>query len=104
MDVFEAISKRRSIRKYKDTAIEADKLDKILEAARIAPSAANRQEWKFLVVKDKETRQKLVNAANGQNFVGEAQSPSWPFQQNQKESCPAGSTLTPLTYPSQSHS
>lgn len=72
MDVFEAISKRRSIRKYKDTAIEADKLDKILEAARIAPSAANRQEWKFLVVKDKETRQKLVNAANGQNFVGEA--------------------------------
>ncbi len=72
MDVFEAISKRRSIRKYKNTVVEEDKLNKILEAARIAPSAANRQEWKFLVVKDDETRQKLVNAANGQKFVGEA--------------------------------
>lgn len=72
MDVFEAISKRRSIRKYKDTPVEEDKLHKILETARIAPSAANRQEWKFLVVKGRETRQKLVNAANGQQFVGEA--------------------------------
>lgn len=72
MDVFEAINNRRSIRKYKDTAIEADKLDKILEAARISPSAGNRQEWKFIVVKDEETRGKLVNATNGQSFVGEA--------------------------------
>lgn len=72
MDVFEAISKRRSIRKYKTTAVEDDKLDKILEAARIAPSAGNRQEWKFLVVKDQKTRDKLVDAANGQKFVGEA--------------------------------
>jgi nitroreductase len=72
MDVFEAISKRRSIRRYKDTPVEEDKLGKILEAARIAPSAANRQEWKFLVVQDKETREKLVDAANGQKFVGEA--------------------------------
>lgn len=72
MDVFEAISKRRSIRKYRDIAIEEDKLDKILEAARIAPSAANRQEWKFIVVKDDETRKMLINAANGQRFVGEA--------------------------------
>jgi nitroreductase len=72
MDVFEAISKRRSIRRYKDSPVEEDKLGKILEAARIAPSAANRQEWKFLVVQDKETREKLVDAANGQKFVGEA--------------------------------
>jgi nitroreductase len=72
MDVFEAISRRKSIRKYKDTVIEEYKLDKVLEAARIAPSAANRQEWKFLVVKDHKTRQKLINAANGQQFVGEA--------------------------------
>jgi nitroreductase len=72
MDVFEAISKRRSIRRYKDTPVEEDKLGKILEAARIAPSAANRQEWKFLVVQDKETRELLVDAANGQKFVGEA--------------------------------
>jgi nitroreductase len=72
MDVFEAINKRRSIRKYKNTTIEVEKLDKILEAARISPSAANRQEWKFIVVKNQEIRNKLVEAANGQKFVGEA--------------------------------
>ncbi|HEX3013098.1 MAG TPA: nitroreductase family protein [Methanobacterium sp.] len=72
MDVFEAISKRRSIRKYKDTEVEDEKLQNILEVARIAPSAANRQEWKFIVVKDRETREKLVEAANGQQFVAEA--------------------------------
>lgn len=72
MDVFEAISKRRSIRKYKNTPVEDEKLEMILEAARIAPSAANRQEWKFIIVKDKVTREKLVEAANGQKFVGEA--------------------------------
>ncbi|HNS24673.1 MAG TPA: nitroreductase family protein, partial [Methanobacteriaceae archaeon] len=57
---------------YKTTAVEDEKLEKILEAARIAPSAANRQEWKFIVVKDQETRDKLVEAANGQKFVGQA--------------------------------
>ncbi|MGZ7096057.1 MAG: nitroreductase family protein, partial [Methanobacterium sp.] len=72
MDVFEAISKRRSIRKYKNTSVEDEKIEMILEAARIAPSAANRQEWKFIVVKNKETREKLVEAANGQKFVEEA--------------------------------
>ncbi|MDD1774899.1 MAG: nitroreductase family protein [Methanobacterium sp.] len=72
MDVFEAINKRRSIRKYKNTTIEEDKLDKILEAARISPSAANRQEWKFIVVKNQDIRNKLVEAANGQKFVGDA--------------------------------
>jgi nitroreductase len=72
MDVFEAISKRRSIRKYKDTPVEDEKLEMMLEAARIAPSAANRQEWKFIIVKDKKTREKLVDAANGQKFVAEA--------------------------------
>jgi len=72
MDVFEAINKRRSIRKYNTIKVEDEKLEKILEAARIAPSAANRQEWKFIVVKDQETRDKLVEAANGQKFVGQA--------------------------------
>lgn len=72
MDVFEAISKRRSIRKYKDTPVDDEKIEMILEAGRIAPSAANRQEWKFIVVKNKETREKLAVAANDQKFVAEA--------------------------------
>jgi nitroreductase len=72
MDVFKAIETRRSIRKYQTRDVEDDKIDKIIESARIAPSAANRQEWKFLVVKDQKTRDKLVEACNGQNFVAQA--------------------------------
>jgi len=104
MDVFEAISRRRSIRKYKTTPVEEEKLDKILEAARIAPSAANRQEWKFLVVKDKETRQKLVNAANSQNFVGEAPVIIVACSTESERVMPCGQYAYTVDYPSQSHS
>ena len=72
MDTFEAIKKRRSIRGYLDKAVEENKLLKILEAAREAPSASNRQEWRFIVVKDETTRKKLCQAAKGQKFVAEA--------------------------------
>ena len=72
MDVFTAISQRSSVRAYKDTDIGEEKLKKILEAARLSPSSSNRQEWKFIVVKNKEIRKKLANAAFGQSFIGEA--------------------------------
>ena len=72
MDVMEAIKKRRSIRGYKDSEVEEEKLNLVLEAGRLAPSANNRQEWKFIVVKDKNTREKLSLAAHNQKFVGEA--------------------------------
>ena len=60
MDVMSAIKERRSIRKYADMLVEDEKLQNILEVARLAPSADNNQGWKFVVVKDKETRKKLV--------------------------------------------
>jgi nitroreductase len=72
MDVYTAIRQRSSVRAYKDTAVEDDKLNKVLEGARLSPSSSNRQEWKFIVVKNKETRKKLANAAFGQSFIGEA--------------------------------
>ena len=72
MDVFDAISQRSSVRAYKTTQVEEDKLKKILEAARLSPSASNRQEWKFIVVKNKETKKKLAEAGFGQSFIGEA--------------------------------
>lgn len=72
MDVFTAIRERRSVRAYKDIDIEDAKLKKILEAARLSPSASNRQEWKFIVVKNKETKAKLAHAAFGQSFMAEA--------------------------------
>ena len=72
MDVSEAIRKRKSVRAYESKPVEGEKLEKILEAARLAPSARNLQEWRFVVVKDPETRKKLMVAAKSQAFVGEA--------------------------------
>jgi nitroreductase len=72
MEVFRTIKKRRSIRKFKPDPIPDEKLKIILEAARLAPSAGNRQPWRFVVVREDETRKKLAEAADGQTFVGEA--------------------------------
>ncbi len=72
MNVTEAIKKRRSVRSYQDKELEQEKLERVLEAARLAPSAKNFQEWRFIVVKDKKTRKKLAVAANNQTFVGQA--------------------------------
>jgi len=72
MDVMEAIKNRYSARSYQSRPVEVEKLNKILEAARLAPSASNRQEWRFIVVRDKDTRQRLIKAAKNQAFVGEA--------------------------------
>lgn len=72
MDVFEAIKKRRSIRSYLQKDVEQDKLHKILESANQAPSAANRQETRLIIVKDKDKRKKLAQAAKNQKFVEEA--------------------------------
>ena len=72
MDVFIAISQRCSVRAYKATDVEEDKLKTVLEAARLSPSASNRQDWKFIVVRNKETKKKLAKAAFGQSFIAEA--------------------------------
>ncbi|MCF6461844.1 nitroreductase family protein [Clostridium sp. Cult1] len=71
MDVLSAIGGRRSIRKYSSKPVEEEKLLKVLEAARLSPSAKNRQEWRFIVVRELKTRMKLTEAI-GQPFVGEA--------------------------------
>lgn len=72
MEVMEAIRERHSIRSYEDREVEDKKLNLILEAGRLAPSASNRQEWRYVVVRDKQTRQKLMEAAAGQAFVAQA--------------------------------
>jgi nitroreductase len=72
MDIFEAIRKRYSCRKYLPKPVEEEKLRQVLEAARVAPSASNRQEWRLVVVTDHAKRQQLMAAASGQRFVGEA--------------------------------
>ena len=49
--------------------LDPEKLSRILEAGRLAPSAKNRQPWRFLVVDDPEIKSRLTSAANGQQHV-----------------------------------
>ncbi|MDR2036897.1 MAG: nitroreductase family protein [Bacteroidales bacterium] len=56
----ELLKQRQSVRKYLDTPVEKDKLERCLEAARVAPSACNAQPWKFVVVNDPELKDKLA--------------------------------------------
>jgi len=69
LDVFEAIRTRRSIRKYQEKPVEPEKLSKVLEAARLSPSAANRQPWKFIVVTDPKVKESLRAAYNRDWFI-----------------------------------
>jgi nitroreductase len=59
MDVFEAVQERKSIRAYQDKPVPREKLERILEAGRLAPSARNVEPWHFIVVTDKEKRKAL---------------------------------------------
>ena len=72
MDVSEAIRTRYSCRHYQDKPLEPEKLAAVLEAARQAPSAKNLQDWRLVVVTDKQTKKKLAVAANNQTFLEEA--------------------------------
>jgi nitroreductase len=62
LDVFEAVRTRRSIRSYLDKPVEKEKLQKMLEAARLASSANNNQPTQFIVVSDKAARESLLEA------------------------------------------
>lgn len=63
---------RRSIRKYLDTPVEAEKVMTILEAGRWAPSASNRQAWHFIVIRDAEMRKALAKAHPYGRFMAES--------------------------------
>jgi nitroreductase len=68
------VNKRQSVRKYTDQPVEAEKLNRCLEAARLAPSASNSQPWKFVVVNDPELVKKVGKETIGplssfNNFV-----------------------------------
>jgi nitroreductase len=69
MEVREAIEKRNSIRSYQDKAVPEEKLRRVLEAARLAPSGRNCQDWKFIIVRDDVKRQELGRLSGGQYHV-----------------------------------
>ncbi len=64
MTILEAIRNRYSCRAYRDKPIEQDKLNTIFEAARLAPSAMNTQDWRFVVVTDNDTRRQVAEQTN----------------------------------------
>jgi nitroreductase len=72
VDVLSAVQGRRSIRHYSSKPVEDAKLNKVLEAARLSPSATNLQDWKFIVIKSEKTKAMLAEAALGQTFVSQA--------------------------------
>ena len=72
MEVSQAIEKRVSIRKWKSTPVEKEKIEKVLWAGWRAPSWGNTQPWRFIVVQNKDTIAKLAAAAGGQDTVGKA--------------------------------
>lgn len=76
-DILDLILSRQSDRKYSDKPIEKEKIDRIIEAGRMAPSACNAQPWKFIVVDKTELVKKVAEAASAKligmnSFVGRA--------------------------------
>ena len=69
MDVYTAIATRKSVRAFQDREVPEELLLRLLEAARLAPSACNFQEWRFVVVRNPETRKRLAIGAIRQMFI-----------------------------------
>jgi nitroreductase len=72
MEFKEVIAKRQSTRDFTDQPVSDDQLNTILEAARIAQSGCNFQPWKFVVVRNVQIKNQLMQAANNQPHVGQA--------------------------------
>jgi nitroreductase len=76
-EMLELILTRQSDRSYSDKVVENEKLERIIEAGRMAPSACNAQPWKFILVTDAELRSRLSEAASAKllgmnSFVNQA--------------------------------
>ena len=72
MTILEAIRKRYSCRAYIDKPIEQEKLTQIFEAARLALSAKNLQDWRFVVVSDKDIKMQVAESTNHPEVFGKA--------------------------------
>jgi nitroreductase len=72
MEFYDVIKTRRSIRRYKKDPVPEEALDRILNAARLAPSGHNRQKWKYYIIRDQEKLRKLAEACGGQSWIAGA--------------------------------
>nr|WP_319374063.1 nitroreductase family protein [uncultured Methanobacterium sp.] len=72
MEIFETISQRRSIRRFKKEDIDESLIEKIIQAGIWAPSAGNLQSWELIMVKNSHTKEKLSEAAYMRDFIAKA--------------------------------
>jgi nitroreductase len=72
MDFFETVEKRRSIRAFQDKGVDAKTIKKMLDAVNLAPSAGDLQAYRVSVVRNEKTKEGLMLACMGQEFVAEA--------------------------------
>lgn len=72
MNIFQAITTRKSIRKFSDKPVDDKLIGVMLYAATHAPSAGNLQEWEFVVVEDQKIKERLANAALKQKQIADA--------------------------------
>jgi nitroreductase len=72
MEILPEILKRKSIRQFSDQSVSKEILNRIMEAGIKAPSAKNRQEWRFIAVIKEDLKKRLQEAAFGQEHVGQA--------------------------------
>lgn len=73
--VLKALKERRSVNRFKADTVPEEKIEAILEAGRYSPSWTNSQPWKFIVVKDPETRSKLTELAGTITGIGIEEAP-----------------------------
>ena len=69
MELKEAIYNRRSVRVFQDKEIETEKIHQMIDAAQWAPSACNKQGWKFIIVSNKETKEAIVGKAGANHLI-----------------------------------
>lgn len=72
MDAIDALKKRRSIREFKDKSIPKDILEKLVDTARLAPTARNVQPWEFVVITDRAILKKIGEIAETGKFIASA--------------------------------
>jgi len=72
MEFFDVLERRRSVRLYRGEKPDAEKLQAILEAARLAPSAGDLQAFRIAIAEDAKTKSALAAAAHGQGFIAGA--------------------------------
>jgi len=72
MGLLPEIQHRSSVREFSSRPVDPSQLSRILEAGRLAPSAKNRQAWRFIVIQDEEIRATIRDAAFGQEYLAQA--------------------------------